>query len=213
MEERTELEQYIAKHSEAEPPLLAELRRATHLRVMRPRMLSGNLQAQFLKMLCRLMGAGRVLEIGTYTGYTAISLASALPEDGKVVTIDCNDEIEEIARSFFVKSGLGSKIDFRIGKACRIIPELEGMFDLVFLDADKREYADYYEQVFDKVRPGGVIVADDVLWDGKVTDERHTDPQTEGILRFNERVAADGRVEKLMLPIRHGLTLIRKKDF
>ncbi len=213
MEEHTELERYIEQHSEAEPPLLAELRRVTHLRVMRPRMLSGNIQAQFLKMLCRLMGAKRVLEIGTYTGYTAISLASALPKDGVVVTIDCNDEIEEIARSFFAKSELEAKIDFRIGEACQIIPELEEMFDLVFIDADKREYADYYEQVFDKVRPGGMIVADDVLWDGKVAEERHTDAQTQGILRFNERVAADVRVEKLMLPLRHGLTLIRKKDF
>lgn len=210
MEWNAELEEYIRAHSEPEPAVLAELRRATHLQVMRPRMLSGNMQGQFLKLICRIMGAKRVLEIGTYTGYAAISMASALPEDGKLYTIDINDEIEDFTRTYIEKSGLKEKICFLLGDACGVIPALEEQFDVVFIDADKRQYADYYRLVFDKLRPGGVIIADDVLWEGKVVKETR-DAQTKGILDFNERVAADERVEKVILPIRHGLMLIRKK--
>lgn len=208
-----ELEEYIAAHSEPEPPLLAELRRETHLNVMRPRMLSGNMQGQFLKMICRMMGAGNVLEIGTYTGYAAISMAMGIAESGTVHTIDINDELEDFTRDFIVRSGLESKICFHIGDACEIIPRLNGLFDLVFIDADKRQYCDYYRLVFDKVRPGGLIVADDVLWDGKVVTEKESkDAQTRGIMEFNELIAADARVEKLILPVRHGLFMIRKKE-
>lgn len=206
MEWNAELEEYMMAHSEPEPAVLAELRRATHLQVMRPRMLSGNMQGQFLKLICRMTGAKRVLEIGTYTGYAAISMALALPEGGKLYTIDINDEIEDFTRAYIEKSGLGEKICFLLGDACTVIPTLEEQFDVVFIDADKRQYSDYYRLVFDKLRPGGIIIADDVLWEGKVVKEAR-DAQTKGILDFNERVAADERVEKVILPVRHGLML------
>ena len=209
MEWSLELEEYITAHSEQESEVLAALRRATHLNVMRPRMLSGNMQGQLLKMFCRMIGARRVLEIGTYTGYAAISLAEGLEEDGIVYTIDINDEIEDIAREYIRKSGLEERIRFLLGDACELIPDLAETFDLVFIDADKRQYPEYYRLIFDKLKPGGIIVADDVLWEGKVLTDK--DAQTRGIMAFNDLVASDERVEKLILPVRHGLMLIRKK--
>ncbi len=206
-----ELEAYIAEHSEQEPPILAELNRTTHLNVMRPRMLSGNLQGQFLKMLCGLIGARWVLEIGTYTGYAAISMAMGVVDGGMVHTIDINDELEDMVRDFVHRSGMEERICFHVGDACEVIPRLDELFDLVFIDADKRQYLDYYHLVFDRVRPGGMIVADDVLWDGKVVDARSRDAQTRGILEFNDFVHSDSRVENILLPVRHGLMLIRKK--
>lgn len=211
MELNADIEKYIDEHSEQEPEVLARLSRATHQKILRPRMLSGNLQGQLLKMLCRMNHARRVLELGTFTGYAAISMAMGLEEDGVVHTVDINDEIEEFTREYIDRSGLSGRIVFHIGDACEIIPQLDEMFDLVFIDADKRQYADYYRLVFDKVRPGGIIVADDVLWEGKVLDEASRDAQTRGILDFNALVQADGRIENLLLPIRHGLMLIRKK--
>lgn len=209
MEWSLELEEYITAHSEQESEVLAALRRATHLNVMRPRMLSGNMQGQLLKMFCRMIGARRVLEIGTYTGYAAISLAEGLEEDGIVYTIDINDEIEDIAREYIRKSGLEERIRFLLGDARELIPDLAETFDLVFIDADKRQYPEYYRLIFDKLKPGGIIVADDVLWEGKVLTDK--DAQTRGIMAFNDLVAGDERVEKLILPVRHGLMLIRKK--
>lgn len=211
IEVNSELDKYIEAHSEPEPPVLGELSRVTHLKTLRPRMLSGNMQGQFLKMMCRLVQAKRVLEIGTFTGYAAISMAMGLEKGGLVHTIDINDEIEDFAREFITKSGLEDKILFHVGDACEVIPQLEETFDLVFIDADKRQYTDYYKLIFDKVRPGGLILADDVLWDGKVLDETKRDAQTKGILAFNEYVRADDRVENILLPFRHGLMLIRKK--
>lgn len=208
----TGLEKYIEAHSEPEPHVLEELTRATHLKTLRPRMLSGNMQGQFLKMMCRLTTAHRVLEIGTFTGYAAISMAMGVMEDGLVHTIDINDEIEDFTREYIAKSGLEKKIVFHIGDACEIIPCLNEMFDVVFIDADKRQYTEYYKLVFDKVRPGGLILADDVLWDGKVLDESNRDGQTRGILDFNEYVQADKRVENILLPLRHGLMMVRKKS-
>lgn len=208
----TELENYINAHSEPEPPVLTELVRKTHLSVMRPRMLSGNLQGQFLKMLCEMLQARCVLEIGTYTGYAAIRMAMGLKPGAVLHTIDINDELEEMVRDFIRRSGMEDRICFHIGDACEVIPELEEEFDLVFIDGDKRQYAEYYRLVIDKVRPGGILVADDVLWDGKVVDgEEVKDPQTRGIIAFNEEICRDQRVEKVILPVRHGLTLIRKK--
>lgn len=206
-----ELEAYIAEHSEREPAILAELDRMTHLNVMRPRMLSGNLQGQFLKMLCGMVQARRVLEIGTYTGYAAIAMAMGMAAGGVVHTIDINDELEDMVRDFVRRSGMEERVCFHIGDACEIIPRLDEVFDLVFIDADKRQYLDYYRLVFDRVRPGGIIVADDVLWDGKVVDGRAHDPQTRGILEFNDFIQSDPRVENILLPIRHGLMLMRKK--
>lgn len=206
-----ELQDYISRHTDPEPEVLRCLSRATHQKILRPRMLSGNMQGQLLRMLCRLIQARRVLEIGTFTGYASIAMAMGLQEDGLLHTIDINDEIEEFARSFMEKSGVGQKIVFHIGDACEIIPQLQEQFDLVYLDADKRQYPEYYRLVFDRVRPGGLIVADDVLWEGKVLEEECRDAQTRGILAFNELVQTDERVENLLLPVRHGLMLIRKK--
>jgi predicted O-methyltransferase YrrM len=211
MEWNIELEDYIATHTEEEPDLLKELTRATHQKILRPRMLSGNMQGQLLKMLCRMNRVHRVLEIGTFTGYATIAMAMGMEEDGILHTIDNNDELENFTRSYIARSGLEKQIIFHIGDACEVIPQLEGPFDLVFIDADKRQYSDYYQLVFDKVVSGGIIVADDVLWDGKVTESDSQDPQTRGILEFNELVQQDKRVENILLPIRHGLMLIRKK--
>lgn len=207
-----ELDEYIDNHCDAESLVLQELTRETHIRTLRPRMLSGRLQGRFLKMLCELIGAKRVLEIGTFTGYAAISMAEAMPSDGKVITIDINDELEELTTKFIDKSGLKERVEFLIGDACNIVPSLNETFDLVFIDADKRSYSKYFDIVFDYVRPGGLIVADDVLWSGKVLEDKsHYDSQTQGILDFNEKIVADDRVEKVMLPVRHGLYLIRKR--
>lgn len=211
MEWNGELEDYIEAHTEKEPEILAELSRVTHQKVLRPRMLSGNMQGQFLKMLCRMNRARRVLEIGTFTGYAAIAMAMGMEEGGVLHTIDINDEIEDLTRAYISRSGLEDRIVFHVGDACEIIPQLSEMFDLVFIDADKRQYTQYYHLVFDKVRPGGIIVADDVLWDGKVVGKAGRDAQTCGILEFNESVQQDCRVENILLPIRHGLMVIRKK--
>lgn len=208
----SELEEYIEAHTEQEPEVLGRLTRATHQRILRPRMLSGNLQGQFLRMLCQMNRVNNVLEIGTFTGYAAISMAMGMDDGGVLHTIDINDEIEDFTREFIAQSGLDKKIVLHIGDACEIIPQMNECFDLVFIDADKRQYSEYYRLVFDKVRPGGIIVADDVLWDGKVVDGVSKDPQTSGILEFNELVQSDHRVENILLPIRHGLMLIRKKS-
>ena len=210
MEITVDLEEYIEKHSEKEPDILAQLSRDTHRKVLRPRMLSGNMQGQFLKMLCKMIKAERVLEIGTYTGYSAISMVMGM-ERGVLDTIDINDEIEDFTREYIERSGFCDRIHFHIGDACEIIPTLDGMFDLVFIDADKRQYVEYYRLVIDRVRSGGLIVADDVLWDGKVVDSKSQDAQTRGILEFNDLVQEDSRVENIMFPVRHGLMLIRKK--
>ncbi|MCC8173540.1 MAG: class I SAM-dependent methyltransferase [Odoribacter sp.] len=207
-----ELEKYIEEHSEKESDVLQQLRRETHLHVMRPRMMSGNLQAQLLKMFCHLIGAKTILEIGTYTGYAAIAMAETLPEEGKLYTIDSNDEIEDIVRKYISISRLEEKITFHVGDAVKVIPDIEETFDLVFIDTDKRQYSQYYKLVFNKLRKGGLIITDDVLWEGKVVEEQQKrDAQTQGIIDFNEMIKTDERVEKIILPFRHGLYLIRKK--
>ena len=211
MEWSSELEDYIEAHTEPEPEILTELSRATHRKILRPRMLSGNMQGQFLKMLCRMNKAHRVLEIGTFTGYASIAMAMGLKEGGVLHTIDINDEIEEFTRTYIARSGLADRIVFHIGDACEVIPRLAERFDLVFIDADKRLYPEYYRLVFDKVVPEGIIVADDVLWDGKVLEPDSRDAQTRGILEFNELVQRDDRVENILLPVRHGLMVIQKK--
>lgn len=212
LEVNTELEEYILNHTTEEENLLKDLSRETHIKVLRPRMLSGHLQGQLLKMLSYMVSPQNILEIGTYTGYSAICLAQGLKKDGKIYTIDINDEIEEFTTKYIEKSGLSDNIEFLIGDAMDIIPELDVEFDMVFIDADKRHYLDYYKLVFDKIRPGGFIVADDILWDGKVVEEvASNDTQTKGILAFNDFVQNDDRVENVIIPLRHGITLIRKK--
>jgi caffeoyl-CoA O-methyltransferase len=207
-----EIEEYAVRFSKPEAELLYELYRETHLKVMSPRMLSGHLQGSFLTMVSNMIRPSRVLEIGTYTGYSAICLAKGLHESGILTTIDANPEIESMARKYFRESGMDHKIEFTIGDAMKIIPTLNGSFDLVFIDADKKNYGAYYDLVFEKVSPGGFILADNVLWSGKITmDESKMDADTKAIHEFNRKVNLDERVENMILPIRDGIMMVRKK--
>ncbi len=206
------LNDYILTHSTEEIEVLKELDRSTHLNVLRPRMLSGHEQGMLLYLLVKMLKPQRILELGTYTGYSAISMARGLEEGGKLISIDKNDELTPFAQQFINKAGLQDKIQLISGDAKGVITLLENTFDLVFIDADKREYITYYDLLFDKVNKGGFILADNVLWDGKVLkDTPDTDAQTQGILSFNQYVQKDNRVENLLLPLRDGLSIIRKK--
>lgn len=192
--------------------MLADLDRTAHVRLLRPRMLSGHLQGRVLKMLVRMIRPHRILEIGTYTGYATLCLAEALPEGGRIDTLEINDELEDFIREQFGKARLADRIRLHIGDALEMIPRMEGPFDLVFIDADKRHYCNYYDLVFEKVRPGGFILADNTLWDGKVVKSiSPSDRQTTGIWEFNEKIKNDSRIEKVILPLRDGLTVIFKK--
>lgn len=205
------LEKYILNHSKAEDDLLAELSRETHLKVMQPRMLSGHLQGKFLEMVSHMINPKCILEIGTYTGYSAICMAKGLPVDGILHTIEINPEIYGFSEKYFIKSGLKFKIQQHKGSALDIIPQMDEVFDLVFIDADKENYLNYYNLVFDKVRSGGFILADNALWDGKVTKESHQqDEETKGIDEFNKYVYQDNRVENMLLSLRDGIMMVRK---
>lgn len=205
------LEEYILNHIDPEGDLLEDINRTAHVKLLRPRMLSGHLQGRILKMLVRMHRPKRILEIGTYTGYATICLAEALPEDGEIHTIEIDDELEDFIREQFNKYPDNGKIQLHIGDARTIIPQLEGEFDMVFIDANKRFYAEYYDLVFAKLPVGGIILADNTLWDGKVLETPHpTDKQTIGIQYFNDKVKTDDRVEKVILPLRDGLTVICK---
>src|SRR5690554_862012 len=207
-----DIENYILEHIEPEDPVLQELDRETHLKMAGARMLSGHLQGQALTMIAKMINPLRILELGTFTGYSAICLAKGLQENGKLFTIEQNDELRDIARKYFIKSGLQHKITLLTGNAKEIIPSLSETFDLVYMDADKREYVDYFNLVFNKVRPGGFILADNTIWGGKVLEPTAiSDRQTKGIIAFNESVKNDSRIEKVILPLRDGLTIIRKK--
>ena len=208
------LEEYVLKHIDAEPELLKRLNRHTHLYHLRPRMCSGHLQGRLLKMLMRMIRPQRVLELGTFTGYSALCLAEGLMPGAEVHTIEIDDELEDFIRDYFAQSEAGSRITLHIGDAMQVLPQIEGDFDVVFIDANKRNYLEYYEMVLPRLRSGGFIIADNTLWDGKVADDGEAlkhDAQTDGILAFNSHVAADERVEKVILPLRDGLTLIYKK--
>lgn len=212
MKKEKNIERYILDHIEPEDPVLQELDRETNLKVLGARMLSGHLQGQVLTMFSKMIQPERILEVGTFTGYSAICLAKGLPGNGKLITIELEDELEDLAQKYFVKAGLQQKIIQVNGPALEIIPSLSEVFDLVFLDADKREYVKYYNLVFDKVRSGGYIIADNTFWSGKVLDTPAAgDEQTLGILAFNELIKNDSRVEKVILPLRDGMTIIRKK--
>ena len=207
-----ELEKYILTHIEPEDEVLRELDRETHLKVLGARMISGHLQGAVLTMLSKMIQPENILEIGTFTGYSAICLARGLKPGGKLITIEVDDELESIAARFFIKAGLENSIEQRIGSALEIIPQLSGPFDLVFIDAHKPEYSAYYDAIFEKVKPGGYLITDNTLWNGKVLEEPAPDDlQTKGVLAFNSLVKNDTRVEKVILPLRDGMTIIRKK--
>ncbi len=205
-------DEYILAHTDKEPEYLAKINRATHLRMINPRMLSGHLQGRFLSMFCKMIQPKYVLELGTYTGYSALCMAEALPAEGILHTIECDDELEDFIVENLNSIEHGKKVRLHIGDALQIIETFNETFDLVFIDADKREYTAYYEAVLPKLRKGGFILADNTLWDGKVLKKpEENDKQTIEIIKFNAFVANDERVEKIMLPLRDGLTIIRKK--
>lgn len=207
-----EIEFYILSHSDEEGSLLAALNRDANVNLLRPRMLSGHLQGRILKMFCRMLKPKRVLEIGTYTGYATLCMAEALEKDAEIHTLEINDEMEDFIRKYVSQSPDKDKIKLYFGDAMEIIPALDESFDLVFIDADKRLYSDYYDLIFDKLPAGALILADNTLWDGKVLEPLHpADKQTAGILAFNDKIKADQRVEKVILPLRDGLTMIWKK--
>ncbi|WP_026955523.1 O-methyltransferase [Algoriphagus vanfongensis] len=203
---------YCEAHTSEEDPLLQKIVRETQLKVMRPRMLSGHLQGKLLELFVKMLRPKTILEIGTYTGYSGLCMAKGLAPDGKLITLDINDELEKMVRGFFDESGYGSQIDYRLGNALAIIPELEGPFDLVFIDADKANYAAYYDLVIDKLSQGGFILADNVLWSGKVLPEgrKKLDKNTAALLDFNRKIQEDPRVENSLLPIRDGILMVRK---
>ena len=207
-----ELDKYILDHIDREDEVLKELDRETNLKALGARMLSGHLQGLVLTMISKMIHPKFILEIGTFTGYSAICLSKGLQRGGKLITIEIDDELESIASKYFEKAGILNRVNQRIGPATEIIPKLNNQFDLVFIDADKREYSIYYDLVFDKVRNGGYILADNTLWSGKVLKKpANDDEQTKGIIDFNRKVADDKRVEKVILPLRDGMTLIHKK--
>ncbi len=207
------IDDYILEHIDPENDYLKALYRATHVKLLRPRMASGHLQGRMLKMFVEMIRPKRILEIGTYSGYSALCMAEGLPEGGKLYTFEINDEQEDFTRPWLEESPWADKIEFYIGDALKKVPELGLTFDLAFVDGDKRRYLDYYEMSLRYLTPGGYIIADNTLWDNHVleTHTHHTDKQTLGIKAFNDFVASDKRVEKVILPLRDGLTIIRKK--
>lgn len=212
MQETELLDDYILAHIDNEGDYLRALYRDTNVKLLRPRMASGHLQGRLLKMFVRMIRPRNVLEIGTYSGYSALCMAEGLPSDGHLYTFEINDEQEDFTRPWLENSPYADKISFIIGDALQLVPEMDVKFDLAFVDGDKRRYLDYYEMVLSKLNPGGYILADNTLWDGHVIEQtdRH-DAQTVGIMSFNDKVATDDRVEKVIIPLRDGLTLIRKK--
>lgn len=207
------IEEYILSHIDPEPELLTKMTRDAHVKLLRPRMISGNIQGRLLKMLASMLKPQNILEIGTFTGYSALCLAEGAPEKSTIVTIEIDDEMESFITKYFNASEYGQKIELIIGDAIELMDTFEDdYFDLVFIDGNKRDYCAYYQTAFNKLRKGGVILADNTLWNGKVIDEKfQNDSQTRGVLEFNKLIKEDIRVEKVILPIRDGLTIIQKK--
>ncbi|HNX66091.1 MAG TPA: O-methyltransferase [Bacteroidales bacterium] len=206
------LDKYIREHSSPEDKVLEDLYRQTNLYVVNPNMVSGHIQGKLLEMFSHMIHPSGILEIGTYTGYSAICLSRGLKSGGKIHTIEINDELREMSCRYFDLAGVTDKVVLHTGRAQDVIPTLNLTFDLVFIDGDKREYCEYYNLVFDKVRKGGFIIADNVLWGGKIENEdAMKDPQTRGVINFNELIRKDNRVEKILLALRDGLMIIRKK--
>ncbi|MEX2565349.1 MAG: O-methyltransferase [Cyclobacteriaceae bacterium] len=204
--------EYCENHSSKEDALLEEVKRQTHLKALMPRMLSGPLQGKFLEMMVKIHDPSVILEIGTFTGYSAIYMARGLSEKGKLITLDINEELENMVRGFFEKGGLSEKIDYRIGNALELIPTLSEKLDMVFIDADKRNYINYYDLVIERLNPGGLLLADNILWSGKVLAEnrKKLDKDTASIMAFNQKIQQDPRVENVAIPIRDGIMMARK---
>lgn len=212
IEKNKDLDEYILNHIDEESELLKQLDRDAHVNLLRPRMISGHLQGRLLKMLCRLLQPRYILELGTYTAYATLCLAEGAPEDAEIHTVEVNDELEDFIMKYLHQTQLKDKIHLHIGDAMEIVPAIDCTFDLVYIDANKRVYVEYYNMIFDKVRSGGLIIADNTLWDGHVLENpKSGDKQTIGIQKFNDMVADDNRVEKVIIPLRDGLTLIWKK--
>ncbi len=207
-----DIDRYAHEHTTPEDAILAKLNRETHAKVLKPRMLSGHLQGRVLSLISHLLKPKRVLEIGTYTGYSTICMAEGMPEDGVLHTIDVNEELEDFAKNYFVESGQNSKIVQHIGNALDIIPALTDHWDLVFIDADKSNYLKYYEMVIEKMNPGGLILCDNVLWSGKIVDDKAQDKDTVALRALNDHIHADERVENVLLPIRDGVMAARVKS-
>lgn len=206
------LEKYLHEHTSSEDPVLEDLYRQTHIRFVNPNMVSGHMQGKLLEFISLMIKPEMILEIGTFTGYSAICLAQGLKPGGKLITIELNDEITDFSRSYFKKAGVEDRIIQMTGRAQDIIPEFDQVFDLVFIDGDKREYKEYFKILAGKVKPGGFIIADNVLWDEKVLDKETKDPQTLGLIEFNEEISRLKTFEHIILPLRDGLMLIRKKE-
>ena len=207
----SQVSDYAEKHTSEQSTLLQKIDRITNEQFLMPRMLSGHLQGRLLAMISKMVSPKRILEIGTYTGYSALCLAEGLTRDGKIITIDLNKELEVRVNEFFEESAYRDQIDFRIGQALDIIPRLDDSFDLVFIDADKLNYSAYYDLVMPKLNPSGIIIADNVLWSGKVLEEtEYNDEDTAGLRSFNEKVTNDPRVENVLIPVRDGLMVARK---
>lgn len=205
------IDKYIENHTTPETDLLKALNRATHLKTFYPNMLSGSVQGKFLEMISYMIRPKYILEIGTFTAYSAIALAKGLAKGGKLITLEVNEEMETFAKEYISKSGMDDRIHLMMGNAVEIIQQLSEEFDLVFIDADKEQYVDYYELSIAKLKPGGFILADNVLWNGKVLeDDSKSDKETKGIKAFNDYVKNDKRVEQVMLSVRDGLLLVRK---
>ncbi len=207
------IDDYILQHIDPESDYLKSLYRDTHLKLLYPRMASGHLQGRMLKMFVRMTRPHNVLEIGTYSGYSALCMAEGLPPGGRLYTFEINDEQEDFTRPWLENSPYADRIEFRIGDAMELVPQMDLTFDLAFVDGDKRRYIEYYEMLLPRLSDGGFIIADNTLWDGHVLEAspREADRQTIGIKAFNEHVAQDSRVEKVILPLRDGLTIIHKK--
>tara|TARA_B100001094_G_scaffold17414_1_gene14972 strand:+ start:10250 stop:10891 length:642 start_codon:yes stop_codon:yes gene_type:complete len=202
--------EYVESNSQLEPTLLKELNRETHLKILNPRMLSGSYQGRILSMISKIVKPKRVLEIGTYTGYSALCIAEGLDIKGVIDTIDINEELQEIQNKFFKKSGFANKINQHIGNALEVIPKIKRKFDLVFLDADKENYINYFELVIDKINTGGILISDNVLWSGKVVDNKKKDITTKRLIEFNNLINNDKRIETVIFPVRDGLSISRK---
>lgn len=212
MDSQEALDDYIAAHIDAEPEALHRLYRRTHLTRLYPRMCSGHVQGRILTMLTRMIAPRRILELGTFTGYSTLCFAEGMPEGAKLHTVEIDDEYADELRELFDSDPRGADIELHIGDALEIIPSIDGEWDMVFIDANKRNYTDYYRLILPRVRRGGYIIADNTLWAGKVLDpEANHDAQSRGIVEFNDLVAADPTVEKIILPLRDGMTIIRKK--